>query len=364
MYSDSISKPTLILNAKTARRNLERMAQKARLSGVSFRPHFKTHQSRQIGEWFRAEGVRSITVSSVDMAQYFAAAGWKDLLIAFSANRRELQVIDLLAHQVHLGLLFGDGDTLDYFMKHLQSPVDVWLEADNGSGRTGLPMGETAAFTALAGKVSPPHHLAGVLAHAGNTYHTASTDEIRRIYHDTLAGLQQVKAGLTAAGWKKISVSFGDTPTLSLAERFEGMDEIRPGNFLFYDCSQLTYGSCRAEDIAVAVACPVIATYPQRGQLVLYGGGVHLSKDYFTLDGHPAYGFICQPADEGWGEPLPGAYVSALWQEHAMVNLDPAQLESIHTGDLLMVLPSHSCMTVDLYDSYLTPLGQQYAIKS
>ena len=47
-----------------------------------------------------------------------------------------------------------------------------------------------------------------------------------------------------------------------------------------------------------------------------------------------------------------------------MVNLDPAQLESIPTGDLLMVLPSHSCMTVDLYDSYLTPLGQQYAIKS
>jgi D-serine deaminase-like pyridoxal phosphate-dependent protein len=364
MYTDSISKPTLVLNPDIAHRNLKHMAEKARLSGVTFRPHFKTHQSRQIGEWFRAEGVKSITVSSVDMAQYFAGAGWKDILIAFTANRRELQAINQLAHQVRLGILFEEADTLGYFMEHLHSSINVWLEADNGNGRTGIPIQDTKKFIALAGAVSRPHRLAGILTHAGNTYHAASTDEIRSIYTDTLAGMQQIKTTLVEAGWKDLVVSFGDTPTLSLAERFEGMDEIRPGNFIFYDCSQLTYGSCQAEDIAVAVACPVIATYPQRGQLVLYGGGVHLSKDYFKMNEQAAYGLVSLPTDRGWGPPLPDAYVSALWQEHALVNLDPTWLAAIHPGDLLMVLPSHSCMTVDLFDSYLTPQGEQIAIKS
>jgi len=363
MYSDSITKPTLILNAETARRNIHSMAQKARESGVRFRPHFKTHQSRQIGEWFRAEGVEAITVSSVDMAVYFASAGWQDILIAFTANRRELAAINTLARQVHLGLLFEEAASLGYFMERLEAPVDVWIEADNGNGRTGIPMADAGAFTRLAGEVRAPHRLAGVLTHAGNSYHAASTDEIRQIYRDTLDGMGQIKAALADGGWKNAQVSFGDTPTLSLAERFEGMDEIRPGNFIFYDCSQLTFGSCRAEDIAVGVACPVIATYPQRGQLVLYGGGVHLSKDHFTHQGKTCYGFVSKLTPQGWDPLLEGAFVSALWQEHAMVNLDPAWLDGIHPGDLLMVLPSHSCMTVDLYDSYLTPTGEKIAIK-
>jgi D-serine deaminase-like pyridoxal phosphate-dependent protein len=363
MYFDSINKPTLILNPITARRNLHTMAQKAQQSGVQFRPHFKTHQSSQIGEWFRAEGVQSITVSSVDMAVYFASCGWQDILIAFTANRRELAAINTLACQVHLGLLFEEADTLAFFMEHLKAPVTVWLEADNGNRRTGIPMADTAAFVSLAGGVHAPHQLAGVLTHAGNTYHASSTDKIRQIYTNTLTGLQQIKAALAAAGWENTLISFGDTPTLSLAEHFEGMDEVRPGNFIFYDCSQLTYGSCRVEDIAVGVACPVIATYPQRSQLVLYGGGVHLSKDCFKAHGAPCYGYVCMLTPQGWGPPLPGAFVSALWQEHAMVNLDPAWLKAIHPGDLLMVLPSHSCMTVDLYDYYLTPSGEQIDIK-
>ena len=66
-----IIKPTLLLNQERALRNIERMAQKAKQSGVCFRPHFKTHQSAVIGEWFKAFGINKITVSSIDMAEYF-----------------------------------------------------------------------------------------------------------------------------------------------------------------------------------------------------------------------------------------------------------------------------------------------------
>src|SRR6476620_10300974 len=89
-----ITRPTLLLDEARCRRNIERMASKARRSNVRFRPHFKTHQSAQIGEWFREAGVNAITVSSVKMAEYFASHGWDDITIAFPANWREIEAIN------------------------------------------------------------------------------------------------------------------------------------------------------------------------------------------------------------------------------------------------------------------------------
>jgi len=94
---DKIEKPTLLLDESTARKNICRMAGHARDAGVAFRPHFKTHQSVEIGEWFRSVVVSAITVSSVDMALYFARCGWADITIAFPANLRQQRDLAALA---------------------------------------------------------------------------------------------------------------------------------------------------------------------------------------------------------------------------------------------------------------------------
>ena len=89
--------PYLLLDAAIAKRNIARMAEKARASNVLFRPHFKTHQSAEVAQWYRAEGVEAITVSSLKMAQYFASHGWTDITLAFPVNRLDHQAIDALA---------------------------------------------------------------------------------------------------------------------------------------------------------------------------------------------------------------------------------------------------------------------------
>lgn len=363
MDINAIQKPTLIIRPEVAKANISVMARKAQKSGVVFRPHFKTHQSNQVGEWFRSEGVSCITVSSVEMAAYFSAHGWSDILIAFTANRREWTTINQLAAKSRLGLLVEDLESIRFFQQHLEHPVDIWLEADNGLGRTGIPVGEVENFIKLAKEVHSPFVFKGLLTHAGNAYHIESDTEAKQIYQDTLENMTRIKEALVSAGFNP-SISYGDTPTLSRVEDVSGWDEIRPGNFVFFDCTQYQLGSCRQEDIAVGVACPVMAVYPQRRQLVLYGGGVHLSKDYFISNGRPCYGFVCKPDEQGWGALIQGAEVSALWQEHAMVDMNAADLQTIKTGDLLVVLPSHSCMTVDLYDEYLTPGGEKLPIRS
>jgi D-serine deaminase-like pyridoxal phosphate-dependent protein len=70
-----ITKPTLIIDEAQVKANIQKMVKKCILNNIRFRPHFKTHQSIRIGKWFRKEGVRKITVSSVDMARYFAEDG-------------------------------------------------------------------------------------------------------------------------------------------------------------------------------------------------------------------------------------------------------------------------------------------------
>ncbi|HET6557345.1 MAG TPA: amidophosphoribosyltransferase, partial [Prolixibacteraceae bacterium] len=73
-----ITKPTLLLSKDIALQNIEAMASKAAKLHMNFRPHFKTHQSAEIGKWFRDAGVKGIAVSSLTMANYFADAGWDD----------------------------------------------------------------------------------------------------------------------------------------------------------------------------------------------------------------------------------------------------------------------------------------------
>ncbi len=79
-----------------------------------------------------------------------------------------------------------------------------------------------------------------------------------------------------------LKLSVGDTPGCSLLPDFPGVDEIRPGNFVFYDAEQLEIGSCASNQIAVALACPIVARHPERNEVVLYGGAIHLSKESFT----------------------------------------------------------------------------------
>ncbi len=70
-------RPTLLIDKRKCISNIEFMASKATRHNLFFRPHFKTHNSITVGNWFKEFGVSGITVSSVEMAQYFIKAGWK-----------------------------------------------------------------------------------------------------------------------------------------------------------------------------------------------------------------------------------------------------------------------------------------------
>lgn len=358
-FTAQITRPTAVVDLEIARKNLERMQEKARKHQKGFRPHFKTHQSATVGKLFADAGVEKITVSSVLMAEYFASAGWQDITIAFPVNVREVEAIKALAAKVKLSLLVESEEVVNILAKHLKHQVDIFIKGDAGYRRTGIDVEVINAIEKLAGSIEKHAHFsfAGFLIHNGQTYHAQSEKEILEMHDRSLEKLASL------AKWKKSHypdaiISLGDTPALSLAKHFENVDELRPGNFIFYDVMQHLLGSCRTEDIAISVACPVVAKHPERNEIVVYGGGVHLSKEGVAYQGMTIYGFVSTFNQNGWSLPNNRSHVKKLSQEHGIIHASDELMGKVAIGDLLAVLPVHSCLVPPLLGSLLTNNGE------
>ena len=344
--------PVLMVNPRVAFRNIRAMCEKFDRLDIRLRPHFKTHQSLEVGRWCRSAGIQSITVSSVEMASRFLADGWEDVLIALPADPNKVAVINSWPGGRRIHLLVDHPVAVDRVSDLLERRVDMWIKIDTGARRCGLRPEQTVAVKALASRIrrNPRMNLRGLLTHAGHTYGAGSAGEVCRISRESLARMNELRRRTQDPGEPKWEISVGDTPACSICEDFPGVTEVRCGNFVFYDVMQYRLGSCRLEDVAVRLVCPVIGSYPDRNEVVIHGGKVHLSAESAPgEDGSPFFGLVARyRPEEPWSAPLPGVVVRALSQEHGIVDMGKHRAADILPGDLLAILPVHSCLTADL----------------
>lgn len=360
MLTKLLTRPTLLLDKKRCLQNIERMAQKAASQGLVLRPHFKTAQSKKVGNWFRDFGVRTITVSSIRMAEYFAEDGWNDITIAFPHNLHETDRLISLAEQTQINIVAENIESLQPLTKRLKHPIQVMIKADCGYHRTGLSIQEKNQIDRLIEFIEqhPPLSFRGFLTHSGHSYKVRGKQEIAKIHHESITEFAKFRAEYEQAH-PKLWLSYGDTPTCSAMDHFDGVNELRPGNFVFYDLSQWHIGSCNLDQIAVAMACPVVAKHPQRREVIIYGGGVHFSKDRVkTLENMEYYGLVVEADADSWQVDANAPKVVSLSQEHGTVKGSVDWLEKVKIGDWLYILPVHSCMTADLMKEYLTTEGE------
>ncbi len=354
-----ITKPTLLVSEKIARANIHRMAQKAKKAGVQLRPHMKTHQSSIVGEWYKEEGVSKITVSSVDMATYFADHGFDDITIAFPYNLLEAGHIEALAKRVKLSVLIESHESLEHMATHVRAKLNYFIKVDIGTHRTGINPDNPRLIHSLARSTNPDHRLVGLLGHAGHSYQANDKKSAQKIFKESQKAFKKVIAEL---GRTDLIISYGDTPTCSLLDEFPGVDEIRPGNFVFYDLMQYGFASCEFKDIAVCMACPVVAIHEDRKEVIVYGGAVHFSKDHINVGGKRNYGLVVRLNETGW-ESLDSSYMSKLSQEHGTVSASKDLLASVKVGDVLGVIPVHSCLATDVNGYFYTLDGQQIRMR-
>ena len=355
----TITQPALLLDEVRCRRNILSMFEKAKRNKVQFRPHFKTHQSQEIGRWFRELGIDKITVSSLSMAEYFAGDEWNDITVAFPVNILEIETINRLARQITLNLLVESEESVKILSKELRHDINIFIKTDIGNHRTGIAFDDLAGIDSVLTASDIDHiHFMGFLSHAGQSYDATGHDEISAIHHESIARLIKLKQHC-AERYPRLILSTGDTPTCSLMEDFSAVDEIRPGNFVFYDLMQSKIGSCTYNEIAVAMACPVVAIHKERNELIIYGGAVHFSKERIEDSTRGTiYGKAVENREEGWDVPIDGMVLTKLSQEHGTVQVPPHLIDHYKIGDIIKILPVHSCLTSQAMKAYLTTQGK------
>lgn len=361
LKSLKIIRPTLVIDKNKVIRNIDKITRKAKRAGVRLRPHFKTHQSAEIGNWFRDLGTEKITVSSLDMALYFSNHGWSDITVAFPVNILEIDKINNLANKIRLNLLVDSEQVVSALNNSLKHPVRIWIKVDVGYGRTGVLWNNYERIFSLTQKIhsSTKLEFSGLLTHSGHSYQASTINHIEIIHAQSIARLLAIKDNLKRRNFKACEISIGDTPTCSLMNNFSDIDEIRPGNFVFYDLMQHTIGSCTEDEIAIAVACPIVGKYKERNQIVVYGGAVHLSQEYILdADYRKIFGYLAYFENQTFGPLNKKAPVVSLSQEHGIIQVNDKLFEKIHIADLVLIFPVHSCLTCNLYKEYITLDGR------
>ena len=356
--------PELILDKQVCLSNIGRMANRARQHDLVFRPHCKTHQSAVIASWFRDFGVTSVTVSSFRMANYFVSHDWKDILVAFPFMPADLGILEELGSEAKISILVDDPHSLS-FLKATGGSVDFYVDIDTGYGRSGIRAKNVSRIEELLvqSRSIPCLNFAGFYCHAGHSYKTSSQDERDIIHRQAMQDLGTLKERFRRYGAR---ILYGDTPNCSTVNDFGPIDEITPGNFVFYDLIQREIGSCATEDIAVTMNCPVVGKYEDRMKIVIHGGAVHFSKEQVRIGSRDVFGevrgvngevpeAIYPVSERGKGT----AYLNGMSQEHGILEECETLFHMIRPGDTLQILPAHSCLTANLMREYVTTEGER-----
>lgn len=344
--------PALLLDLDRLEANLARMAQRARALGVALRPHIKTHKCVEVAERQRALGASGITVSTLYEAEVFADHGFDDITWAFPVPLTRLEAAGDLAKRTRLGLVVDTSEAVAA-LERSGRPFRVWLKVDCGYHRAGVdPCAEESRELARALHTSRVLRFAGILTHSGHAYHARSRQEAAAIAEEERRVMVAFAARLREAGTAVPHVSVGSTPALSAVERLDGVDEVRPGNYAFYDYTQTVLGSCAVADCAVTLLASVVSSQPGSRHSVVDAGALALSKDTGPdLGQERTMGEIF--ADYAALRLREDARLVALSQEHGIVNARLA------IGERVRILPNHSCLTTACFDEYHVVRGDE-----
>lgn len=350
---EALDTPAVLLDLQTFTANCLRMRQRCKELGVRLRPHMKTMKSASAARLAVDPDFPAITVATLREAEYFAQSGFSDIFYAVCLTPSKLpQVLKVAARIERFSVLVESVEAATALAQaKLQRPLEVWIEIDSGTYRTGVaPESEQLLpiARALAGQTNI--QLRGVATHAGHSYDCRSIEQVRVVAEQERSCATRAAARIRQAGIECPEVSVGSTPTATHARTFEGVTEVRAGVYMAGDLAQVALGSCRFEDVSVSVLSTVLSHRRDPDQITIDAGGLALSKDRgpLSLGLDTGYGQVTDVSGQrAWGE----LFVGSTHQEHGLIR-GPARLpfEQLPLGAKVRVVPNHACMTLDAHE--------------
>jgi D-serine deaminase-like pyridoxal phosphate-dependent protein len=354
MDLETIQTPALILDVERVRSNAERIGKRVRDFGARLRPHVKTHKSIEVGR-IQTEGHSgAITVSTLAEGRSFVAHGFQDITYAVPIEPGKFKAaIELAKSCQRLNLITDDPDIpalLNEAALKENVSVDLFLKIDSGLHRCGVEPDSTEALE-IPARISDSSNLrfAGILTHAGHSYHYHSPDERLTIARHERDVMRQLAERLRDSGVEVPSVSVGSTPTITIVDHLDGIDEARPGNYIFFDAFQAEIGSCTLGDCALTVLAAVVHRDLKRNKIVIDAGAIALSKDRGAIEFAPDTGYGLVLDLEGGKM---GLRLGSLSQEHGEITAENADISSFRVGSRVRVLANHSCLSAAQHSHY------------
>jgi D-serine deaminase-like pyridoxal phosphate-dependent protein len=334
-------------------RNLGRMQAAAARRGLRLRPHAKTHKSIELAKRQIAGGAVGICCAKLGEAEVFAEAGIDDIRLPYPLNPVNFErVVDLL-DRTRLSFIVDHMDVARGWSEAMQRErreVDVLVKVDVGFHRCGIDpaRGDAADFVSGIARL-PGLRFRGLLSHAGHAYGATTESELRAIAEAEVRTLADLAGDVRARGVDVEEISVGATPPIRFSVEQKGITEVRPGNYIYFDRTQVALGAAGWDDCALTVLARVVSK-PAEDRIILDSGSKTLTNDLARgCIPSPGYGAVLQRIS-GVQSPDEGLIVERLSEEHATVRATKGT-HTLKPGDLVRIVPNHSCVVSNLMDS-------------
>jgi len=343
--------PQVLVDLRRLTGNIERMQAAASGAGLRLRPHAKTHKSPVVARMQIDRGAVGICCAKVGEAEVFAAAGVADIRLPYPVNPANRDRVVALMDRTRVSIVVdhpavaaGWADA----MGRTGRTLDVLVKVDVGFHRCGVDPRAPGALGLIRQVASAPGlRLRGLLSHAGHGYHAHSEAELRQIAAAEAELLALVKDAAESAGVVIEEVSVGATPTARFSVSQSGLTEMRPGNYVYFDRTQVGLGAAAPSECALTVHATVVSK-PAADRIILDCGSKTLSSDAARgFVAAPGYGSVLASIERD--EPDETLLVERLSEEHATVRVLTGRT-TLEPGDRVRVLPNHACVVSNLVD--------------
>jgi D-serine deaminase-like pyridoxal phosphate-dependent protein len=352
MHLGDLPTPQVLIDQRRALANIDRVQAMATAAGVRLRPHAKTHKSPLVAQWQIARGAVGICCAKIGEAEAFIDAGIDNIRLPYPVNpsnaKRLIPLTDVAQISIivdHLDVARGWSDA----MQRARRRLDVLVKVDVGFHRCGIdPHGDPLAFLQTVASL-PGLRLRGLLSHAGHAYHAESENDLRSIARQEAETLAHLREQAAASGIALDEISVGATPSLRFSAGQDGITELRPGNYVYFDRTQVGLGAATLDDCALTVLATVVSK-PAADRIILDSGSKTLTNDTARgISKAVGYGAVLKRNGDSPREIDETLTIERLSEEHATVRVTGGT--SLVPGDQVRIVPNHSCTVSNLVDA-------------
>jgi len=342
-------------------RNLERLQAAANSRGLRLRPHAKTHKSIELAKRQIAGGAVGICCAKLGEAEIFAAAGIEDIRLPYPLNPVNAERVVELLDQTRLSFIVDHMPVARGWSEAMQRAgrsVEVLVKVDVGFHRCGIDPGrEDAAEFVASIAALPGLQFRGLLSHAGHGYGATSEAQMRQIAEAEAQTMNALAVKVRAKGVAVAEISVGATPTVRYSVDQKGVTELRPGNYIYFDRTQASLGAAAWDDCALTVLARVV-TKPTPDRIIVDSGSKTLTNDLARgFAAAAGYGAVLRSVT-GVQSPDDSLVVERLSEEHANIRATGGE-HALEPGDLVRIVPNHSCVVSNLVDTAWLVDGDQ-----